>query len=80
MELWRYPDEDRSGWQYPMIKSHNMVAQADALTSQLEHFCRVIRQEEEPIADAREGTRSLSVALAVLESIQRQVPIALPTT
>ena len=78
MELWRYPDEDGSGWQYPMIKSHNMVAQADALTSQLEHFCRMIRQEEEPIADAREGTRSLSVALAVLESIQRQLPIALP--
>ena len=78
MELWRYPDEDGSGWQYPMIKSHNMVAQADALTSQFEHFCRMIRQEEEPIADAREGTRSLSVALGVLESIQRQLPIALP--
>ena len=77
MELWRYGDDDPRGWQHPMEKSRRQVTQADPLKSQLEHFCRVVRDEEKSIVDARDGTRSLAVVLAVLESIQRQVPIAL---
>ena len=78
MELWRYADEDQVGWQHPMEKSRSKVIQADPLRSQLEHFCRVVRDEEKPIVDSRDGTRSLAVGLAVLESIQRQVPVVLP--
>ena len=47
------------------------------MISQLEHFCRVITGVDKPIADARDGARSLAVVLAVLESIERQVPISL---
>ncbi len=77
MELWRYADGHRVGWQHPMEKSHGKVTQADPLKFQLEHFCRVVRDEEKPIVNGRDGTRSLAVVLAVLESIQRQVPVEL---
>ena len=77
MELWRYADDDRMGWQHPMVKSRRKVTQLDPLKSQLEHFCRVVRGEEKPIVDGRDGTRSLAAVLAVLESIKCQRPIAL---
>ena len=77
MDLWRYADGDKSGWQYPMKKSRNVVERADPLTTQLEHFCRVIKGEERPIVDGRDGTRSLSIVLAVLESMHRQAPVVL---
>ena len=77
MELWRYADEDKTGWHHPMKKSRRIVDAADPLTTQIEHFCRVIKGEERPIVDGRDGARSLSVVLAVLESIQRRAPVAL---
>ena len=80
MELWRYADDNQSGWQHPMEKSRRKVTRTDPLASQLEHFCRVVRGEELPIVDGRDGTRSLAVALAVLESVQRQAPIVLPVS
>ncbi len=75
MELWRYAGADQSGWQYPIQKSRCEVTQADPLKSQLEHFGRVVRGEEKPITDGRDATRSLAVALAVLESTRRQRPV-----
>ena len=78
MEVWRYADADRAGWQYPLKKCRHQVAHADPLSAQLEHFCDVVRNEESPIVDGREGTRSLEVALAVLDSARREVPIAIP--
>ena len=77
MELWRYADADRSGWQHPMNKSRTAVARADPLTAQLEHFCRVVRGQEPPMVDGRDATRSLSVVLAVLESIEARAPVVL---
>jgi len=78
MELWRYADGEPSGWQYPMEKSYHNVSDVDPLVAQLEHFCRVMRGEELPIVDGRDGTRSLAVALAILESAELQVLITLP--
>ena len=54
------------------------MERTDPLISQLEHFCRVIRGEESPLIDGRDGARSLSVVLAVLESIDRQAPVVVP--
>ena len=74
MELWRYADAAHSGWQHPLERSQRPVAAAPPLLAQLEHFCRVIRGEEEPLIDGRDGARSLAVALAVLESSRRRAP------
>ena len=77
LQLWHYPYDDQRGWHHPLEKVNRSVTPADPLRSQLEHFCRVVRGEENPIVDGREGSRSLAVALAVLDSIQRQIPIEL---
>lgn len=78
MEMWGYAKDGEAGWQYPLTKSRRMVVRTDPLTSQLEHFCRVLREGEAPMTDGRDAAKSLSVALAVLESIQRQAPVELP--
>lgn len=75
MELWKYVDEDRRGWQHPMEKSVMAVRRGDSLTLQLSHFCDVVRGTRPPLVDARDGTRSLAAALAVLESIASNKPI-----
>ena len=77
MELWHYADPARAGWQHPLERSRRKVAGADPLVRQLEHFCRVVRRKELPLVDGQDGTRSLAVALAVLESINRKTSVEL---
>ena len=77
MELWRYADPAQAGWQHPLEASRRKVARADPLALQLEHFCRVVRREESPVVGGRDAMRSLAVALAVLESVDRNIPIVL---
>ena len=78
MEVWRYDKDGQIGWQHPLEKSRYNVTQIDPLETQLEHFCRVVRDEEKPMVDGQDGARSLAVVLAVLDSIQGRAPIDLP--
>ena len=70
MELWRYAEGSPRGWDRPLERQHIEVPAADPLTVQLEHFCRVVRGEDEPLVSAEEGARSLAVALAAQESAE----------
>ena len=74
MELWKYPDPDRRGWQHRMERSVLPVTRADSLTVQLAHFCDVVRGTQPPLVDARDGARSLAAALAVLRSCSTNTP------
>ena len=80
MELWGYGNAEQASWQHPMEKSVDSVVLSDPLETQLEHFCQVVRGKEAPIVDAEDATRSLSAALAVLESSQRGSPVSLPSS
>lgn len=80
MTLWRYVDNKSAGWQHPLEKSAYHVPPTDPLVTQLDHFCRVIKGGEEPLIDGRDGTQSLAVALAVLESIRDQTPVEVIAT
>jgi len=68
MELWRYPESAPRGWTHPLECRRIEVRLADPLEAQLEHFCRVIRGEHEPLIGPEDATRSLAVALAAGES------------
>ena len=72
LELWRHADEDKSGWQHPLERSCHAVDHSDPIKSQMEHFCHVVRGEQVSIADGRDASRSLAVAIAILESVERQ--------
>ena len=76
MELWRYAEANRMGWQYPLETTHCDVAPADPLVIQLDHFRRVVRLEETPLVTPRDAAQSLAVSLAVLESARRNVAVA----
>ena len=75
MELWRYGDPSRAGWQHPLGRTRQEVTPADPLILQLQHFCRVVRGLEPPLVDGADGARTLAVALAVQQSIDRQAPV-----
>ena len=68
MELWRYPGGAAHGWTHPLECLPLEIEAADPLEAQLEHFCRVIRAEEQPLIGPEDATRSLAVALAAQES------------
>jgi predicted dehydrogenase len=77
MQLWRYADPQRIGWQHSMTIDRVTVESADPLVRQLDHFCRVIRGEEVPAVSAAEGTRALAIILALLQSAASNQPVAL---
>jgi predicted dehydrogenase len=75
MELWRYADAKRQGWDHPLQRLEIPVSAVDPLEAQLAHFCRVVRGQEAPLVDARDGANSLAVALAIQESARTGKPI-----
>ena len=70
LSFWRYPAGEPGGWHHPLQESRLTVTAADPLERQLAHFCRVIRNREGPLIDARDATSSLAVVLAILESAE----------
>ena len=77
MHLWRYIDSNSTGWQHELRRVECPVETRDALTEQLSHFCEVVRGNEDPLVDAEDGAQSLKVALAVIESADKNLPITL---
>ncbi|MEM7134293.1 MAG: Gfo/Idh/MocA family oxidoreductase [Chloroflexota bacterium] len=75
MELWRYADPQKSGWNYPLTQEQLSVDRSDPLTAQLAHFCRVILREESPVVSGSDGVRTLAATLAVQESARAGRPI-----
>lgn len=75
MELWRYPEGGGRGWTEPLEQHSMSVPAVDPLVAQLEHLCRVVREEEEPLVSAEEGARSLAVALAAQASAETGMPV-----
>ncbi len=76
MELWRYPEGAPRGWTHPLECRRIEVAVADPLQAQLEHFCRVIRGEQEPLIGPEDASRSLAVALAARASAETGVAVS----
>lgn len=75
MELWRYPDGAQKGWRHLLEPTRLVVEPREPLRAQLEHFCRVVEGEEEPILDVEGGAASLAVALAAHEAARKGTPV-----
>jgi len=68
LHLWRYDVDGEAGWTRPITRESHIVNGADAYRRQLQHFCRVIRNDEEPLVSGDDGLRSLQLAIAILEA------------
>lgn len=68
MEVWSHPHQREKGWWEPLMKRSEEVPWSSPFSAQLEHFCRVIRGEEEPVITAADGLLTLATTLAVKKS------------
>lgn len=65
MRHWFYQGD--AGWFSPISSQVIDVEAGDPLARQLQHFCAVIRGEEQPLASAEDSRTTLAVTLKVLE-------------
>ena len=77
MELWNYENTESTGWQYPIKKLPNFPDEVDPLVEQLKHFCDVIKGDALPYVSSRDAKKSLAVVLAMIESIEKRLPITI---
>lgn len=68
LHLWRYRVDGEAGWTRPITRESRVATGADAYRRQLQHFCRVMRNEEEPLVSGEDGLRSLQLAFAILQA------------
>lgn len=70
MEVWSHPHGREKGWWEPLMRRSESVPYSAPFTAQLEHFCNVIRGQEEPVINAADGLMTLATTLAVLKSTE----------
>ncbi|MCE5265845.1 MAG: Gfo/Idh/MocA family oxidoreductase [Deltaproteobacteria bacterium] len=68
LTLWTYRDPARRGWDSPLAPQPVPHFEHNAYPEQLRHFHDVIRGKAEPLISGEDGTRTLAVILAILES------------
>ncbi len=68
MQLWSHAHASSKGWWEPLQVRSEQVPYFSPFTAQLEHFCQVIRGQEEPVINAADALLTLATTLAVLES------------
>ena len=79
LELWRHDDGVPASWHEEIRPRILDAGPRAALKEQLRHFCAVVRGEHEPRVSGEDGLRTLRTTLAIIESMDRGVPIVLPT-
>jgi predicted dehydrogenase len=68
LALWSYRDPSRRGWESPLAPQPVAIFDHSPYPEQLRHFHDVIKGKVEPLISGRDGTRTLAVILAILES------------
>jgi len=68
LEVWTHLHGREKGWWEPLMRRSESVPYFSPFTAQLEHFCNVIRGQEEPVINAADGLMTLATTLAVLKS------------
>jgi predicted dehydrogenase len=70
-----YADPSKAGWQHPLTTEQLEISSGDPYPSQLSHFCKVIRGQEEPRTSGQDAQKTLIVTRAILESGQTGRPV-----
>jgi len=75
LDLWK--NGAKRSWWEPFEKRRIAVQHEDPLALQIRQFCKVIRGEEPPLVNAREGLTTLKVIMAIKQSAERGERIVL---
>lgn len=70
MRIKYYSDDITPSWWNPFKEDILPTSRSDPLKEQLDHFIRVIRNEEKPLVSIRDGFRNLLITEAIQESIK----------
>lgn len=76
LEVWF--NDARPGWWEPLQRSRLGVVARDPLALQIRHFAAVIRGQEAPLVDGREGLRTLEVITAIKQAARTGQRVSLP--
>jgi predicted dehydrogenase len=68
-------DPSKAGWQHPLTTEQLEISSGDPYPSQLSHFCKVIRGQEEPRTSGEDAQKTLIATRAILESGQTCRPV-----
>jgi len=79
LDLWRHDDGVPASWHATIRARTLAVGPRAALKDQLRHFCAVVRRERAPRVSGEDGLRTLATTLAIIESMDRGVPIVVET-
>ena len=77
LELWRHDAGALGSWHEAIRVRTLATGPRAALKRQLRHFCEVVRGEREPRVPGEDGLCTLRTALAILDSMDREEPVAL---
>lgn len=77
LTLWSYRDPSRRGWDSPLAPQPVAIFDHNPYPEQLKHFHDVIVGKAEPLISGVEGTRTLSVILAILESAKTRKTVTI---
>jgi len=75
LTLWSYRDPSLRGWESPLAPQPIPIFEHNPFLEQLKHFHAVIEGKEEQLISGVDGTRTLAVTLAVLESSKTGKPV-----
>jgi predicted dehydrogenase len=73
--MWRHEGAIRGDWGLPLTATPRGLGPRAAHAAQLRHFCAVIRGDERPRTDGRDGLATLAATMAVHESAASRRPV-----
>ena len=77
LELWRHAEGAPASWREAIGARTLTAGPRNALRDQLRHFCEVVRGERAPRVSGEDGLRTLGTTLAIIEAMERGVPITI---
>jgi len=68
LEKTYYKKKEQRGWQWPLIIEKIKVPHVDPLEKEINHFYKVICNEEDPLITGEDARRNIEIILAIKES------------
>ena len=68
MEKYYYIEEEREGWRWPITNTRIEVPRVNPMLEEMLNFCRMIRDDENPVITPEDAKKNLEVIIAIKES------------